>query len=72
MVPEASGQQLGAADDQPVLVGVGVHVDHAEDLQDAVGEVGVPAARAEPDLAEGLPVFERQAGERLDVASDNP
>jgi hypothetical protein len=64
MVPEAFGQELGSADD-PVLVCVGINVDHAEDFQDAVREIGDPAAGAEPDLAEGLAVFEGKGGDGL-------
>ncbi len=37
-------------------------VDDAEDLQDGVGEVGVPAAGTEPDLAEDLAVAEGLEG----------
>ena len=45
-LPQRLGEPLRAAGDEPVLV-VGVGVDDAEDLQDGVGEVGVPAAGAE-------------------------
>lgn len=60
-VPEPQRKLLAAADDAPVVV-VRLGVDDAEDLQDGVGEVGVPAAGAEADLAEDLPVPERLEG----------
>ena len=41
------------------VVVVGAGVDDAQDLQHRVGEVGVPAAGAEADLAEDLAVAER-------------
>ena len=56
-----SGQLLAAADDAAVVV-VGLGVDDAQDLQDGVGEVGVPAAGAEADLAEDLAVPEGLEG----------
>jgi hypothetical protein len=59
--PQPRRQLLAAADDA-LLVDVGTVVDDAQDLQHGVGEVGVPAAGAEADLAEDLAVLER--GER--------
>ena len=64
MAPDPAGNLLGAADHQPlVLVAVGHH--DPEDLQHGVRIVRVPAAGAEPDVAEDLAVVKRQRGERL-------
>lgn len=60
-VPQAQRELLAAADDAAVVV-VGLGVDDAQDLQDGVGEVGVPAAGAEADLAEDLAVPEGLEG----------
>ena len=60
--PQPPRQLLDAADDQ-ALVLVAVGDDDAQDLQHRVGEVGVPAAGAEADLAEDLAVAEGAAGE---------
>ena len=63
MAPDALRHLLDAADHQVlVIVAVGHH--HAEDFQHRVGEVRVPAAGAEADLAEHLAVLEAQFGER--------
>ncbi len=59
--PQPQRQLLGAAGQFP-MIAVSVGVDDPQDLQDRVREVGVPAARAEADLPEHLPVPER--GER--------
>ena len=39
--------------------------DHAEDFEHRVGEVGVPAAGAETDLAKHFAVLKRELGERF-------
>ncbi|MCY1542247.1 hypothetical protein D9M68_779870 [compost metagenome] len=63
VVPQAHGHLLGAAHDQVlVLIAAGQH--HAQDLQHGVGEVRVPAAGAETDLAKHLAVAERERGKR--------
>ncbi len=62
-LPQAQ-RQLPAADDAAVVV-VGLGVDDPQDLQDGVGEVGVPAAGAEADLAEDLAVPEGLEGRRV-------
>jgi len=62
MAPDAHGHLRHAADYQ-VLVVVAVGHHHAEDFQHRVGEVRVPAAGAETDLAEHFAVMERQLGE---------
>src|SRR6185437_7385802 len=62
--PEPAGHLRGAADDQ-VLVRVAVGHHDPEDLQHGVGKVRVPAAGAEPDLAEDLAMPEREFRERL-------
>ncbi|MNQ98646.1 hypothetical protein D3C85_1143500 [compost metagenome] len=46
-----------------MIVAVGHH--HAEDFQHRVGEVRIPAAGAETDLAEHFAVMERELGEGL-------
>ncbi len=63
-LPQAQRQLLRAAHDAAVVV-VGLGVDDAQDLQDGVREVGVPAARAEADLAEDLALAEGLEGLRL-------
>ena len=60
--PQTAGHLLDPADHQPLIL-VLVGDDDAQDLQHRVGEVGVPAAGAEPDLAEHLAMAERPAGE---------
>ena len=51
--PQRLGQLLRSAEDAAVLI-VGVGVDDAQDLEDGVREVRVPATRAETDLPERL------------------
>ncbi|MNZ58252.1 hypothetical protein D3C78_762550 [compost metagenome] len=63
MAPDALRYLLHTADHQ-VLVVVAVGHHHAEDFQHRVGEVRVPAAGAEADLAEHFAVLEAQLGER--------
>ncbi|MNM61321.1 hypothetical protein D3C81_726200 [compost metagenome] len=53
------------AADHQVLVVVAVGHHHAEDFQHRVGEVRVPAAGTETDLAEHFTVMERELGEGL-------
>jgi hypothetical protein len=48
---------LRSSGDGAVLV-ISIGVDHAEDFEDGVGEVGVPATGAEAHLAECFPVRE--------------
>ena len=60
--PQPARQLLDAADDQPLVL-VAVGDDDAQDLQHRVGEVRVPAAGAEADLAEHLAMAKRPAGE---------
>ena len=62
--PEPARYLLDTADDQ-ALVRVAVGHDDPEDLQHGVGKVRVPAAGAEPDLAEDLAVAKRELRERL-------
>ena len=57
MLPQCLRQALRAAGDEPVRI-IGVGVDDPEDFQDGVGEIGVPAAGTEPDLAVRLSVGE--------------
>ncbi len=63
-LPQAQRELLRAAHDAAVVV-VGLGVDDAQDLQDGVREVGVPAARSEADLAEDLALAEGLEGLRL-------
>ncbi len=64
MLPQCLGEPLRSPADEPVLV-ISVCVDNAEDFQDGVGKVGVPAAGAEAYLAERLPVRESRLFEGL-------
>ncbi len=68
-MPQLQREALGTADDAAV-VGIGVGEDDPEDLQDRVGEVGVPASGAEPDLAEGLEVLIGETPERGGVGEE--
>ncbi len=60
MAPETARQLLTAADDA-LLVVIGCAIDHAQDFQHRAGEIRIPAAGAEPDLAEDLAILERAA-----------
>ena len=62
MAPDAHGH-LGHATDDQVLMIIAVGHHHAENFQHGVGEVRVPAAGTETDLAKHLAVVERQFGE---------
>lgn len=64
MAPNAHGHLRHTADHQVLMV-VAVGHHHAEDLEHRVGEVRVPAAGAETDLAEHFAMMERQLGEGL-------
>ncbi|MNF49092.1 hypothetical protein D3C84_303560 [compost metagenome] len=64
MAPDTQWHLLDTADHQVlVIIAVGHH--HAEDFQHRVGEVRIPAAGAETDLAEHFAVVEGQLGEGL-------
>lgn len=69
MAPQPLRKLLGSAQDAAVAV-VGIGVDHAQDLEDRVREVGVPAAGAEADLAEGLAVGEAGLAEGLGLGDE--
>ena len=62
VTPDALRYLLDAADHQMLMV-VAVGHHHAEDFQHRVGEVRVPAARAETDLTEDFAVLEAELGE---------
>jgi len=58
--PEPARQFLAAADNALLIV-VGRHIDHAQDLQHRTGKIRIPASGAEADLAEDLAILERAA-----------